>query len=184
MKKRKQPIILLFLFLILLGLGTIYLIQKASAGKTEETDSEETIELYSLDTDTAESLSFKNESGEVSLIKEEDTWYLKGNKEFAIDQAVVSSMLSTLSEISADRLVADEADNLEEYGLMDPCLEIYIELESGISTKIILGDEVPVRGGYYGMIDDQKQVYVMDSRYYFEFSVEKSDLELVEEDSE
>lgn len=170
MKRKKAMVILLSLFAFLIGLILVYFAMAKTIKNKAESDAEETsIELYSLDTDQAKKLKIENEYGTISLIKDADTWHLESDEAFPVDEASVSSMLSVLKTIKASRLVVENTDNWKEYGLEKPPMTISITLKDGVGAKLELGNTVPVVGGYYGRVDEEDDVYVMEETYYSQF---------------
>lgn len=178
--KRKSWVLgslILIMACMVLGYAALVRVNEA---KTELAQEEEDIVLYSLNTDTASRIEVKNQKGEVSLEKKEDSWYVEGEEEFPLDQSYINGMLSSLSSIQASGLVKEDADNMEEYGLKKPAMEITITLSDGTLAKLTLGDEVPIQGGRYGLADDGTTVYVFDSGYYTSFDYSLHDLMTVE----
>lgn len=178
--KRKSWVLgSLLLIMAVMVLGYITLL-RVNEAKSELASEEEEIVLYSLNTETAREIKVVSQKGEVSLIKEGDNWYVEGEETFPLDQSYISGMLSAVSSISAKALVKENADNLEEYGLSNPVLEVSIALEDKTIAKLSLGNEVPIQGGYYGLADDGNSVYIFDSSYYTSFDYKLSDLMTVE----
>jgi hypothetical protein len=76
---------------------------------------------------------------EVALTKNDaGKWQITAPKPLSADQDSVSSMVSTLSTLGSDRLVADKADDLGEYGLAQPSLEAEITLKDNKSQKLLI----------------------------------------------
>lgn len=184
MKNRKQASVLSILLVLVVVLVIAYFTMTTAAkNKQEQAGNEANIELYSLDTAKTAKIEVSNENGSFIFEKEGDSWKLTSEKDFSLDQSVVETMLSAIKTIQASRLVVEDAEELGEYGLSKPKISIKIELEDGVSAKIDLGDEVPVQGGYYGLVDEENKVYVMDENYYTSFSYQKSELALNEDSS-
>lgn len=178
-KKKSWVLGSLILIMACMVLGYAALV-RVNEAKTELAQEEENIVLYTLNTDTASRIEVKNEKGEVFLEKKEDSWFVEGEEEFPLDQSYISGMLSALSSIQASGLVKEDGENMEEYGLKKPAMEITITLSDGTSAKLTLGDEVPIQGGRYGLADDGTTVYVFDSSYYTSFDYSLNDLMTVE----
>lgn len=178
-KAEKKPALTLCLLLFLLAalVAAVYL-YKEPEGETEE---ETGIELYSLDTSQTAEISFQNESGLVELVKDGNTWIKKEDKDFPLDQSAVSAMLSAMESVQASREVTKEADDLSQYGLENPSLDIRITLEDGTSVQLMLGDRVPVAGGRYGMTGGRASVYIMEETLFSAFSYTENQLIQMEE---
>src|SRR5580692_3847601 len=64
-------------------------------------------------------VDIKKKSGDEVELAKDDTgkWQIMGAKPLRADQNEVSSMLSTLSSLSSERLIEEKAGNLADYGL-------------------------------------------------------------------
>src|ERR1700730_9734797 len=69
----------------------------------------------------------KKGAPEVALAKNNGAkWQITAPAPLAADQDAISSMVSTLSSLSSERVVEDKASDLKPYGLTDPALEVDI----------------------------------------------------------
>ena len=178
MRKRKQTMLLVFLIVFVIVLIVAYFAMiRVAKSKEAEAVNDDAIELFTLNTDTAKKLNVENENGTFVFVKAKDAWTLESDKSITLNETVVSTMLSTLKTINASRSVREDVEDLSEYGLDKPKITISVELEDGVRAKIELGNEVPIQGGYYGMVDGENHVYVMDESYYTNFCFEQSELE-------
>ena len=80
-------------------------------------------------------------SDPVTLEKAARTWQITGPKSYPADQNAVAGMLSTLSALKADRLVADKGANLSQYGLGAPAVELDITSKGHPAQQLLLGDD-------------------------------------------
>jgi hypothetical protein len=82
--------------------------------------------------------------GSVRLEKVGDDWQLREPIAYPADSATVSSTLSSLAGLEADRrLAADEVD-AAEYGLDIPEAEVTLVLSDGSEVAFAVGDEMPL----------------------------------------
>src|SRR2546425_1291838 len=96
----------------------------------------------------------KKDVGEVVLVKADaGKWQIIAPKPLGVDSSVVSSMISTLSSLNAERLVDDKASNLNQYGLSEPALEIDVAAKSAKPHKLLIGDDTPTGNGAYAKRD-------------------------------
>ncbi len=177
MRKRKQAMVLVSLIAFMIVLIVAYLAMiRVAKSKEAEAITDDSIELFTLNTDTAKKLTVKNENGTFVFVKSDDVWTLESDQSITLNETVVSTMLSTLKTINASRSVRENVEDLSEYGVDKPKITISVELEDGVRAKIELGNEVPIQGGYYGMVDGENHVYVMNESYYTNFCFEQSEL--------
>jgi hypothetical protein len=97
----------------------------------------------------------------ITLKKTGSDWQITGPKPFRADQEAVTSILSTLSLLSADRLVEDKAPDLKQYGLDTPAVEIDIRGKG--TQKLLLGDDTPAGGDVYTALAADPRVFTISS---------------------
>jgi len=72
-------------------------------------------------------------------------------------------MLSTLSGLSADRVVEDNASNLKQYGLDPPAAELDITGKGQGTRQLLLGDDTPTGGDVYATLAGDPRVFTVSS---------------------
>jgi hypothetical protein len=119
-------------------------------------------------------IEIKKQSGEgVSLGKTDaGYWQITAPKTLAADQEAVSSMLSTLSSLNSDRLVEDKATNLDQYGLVQPSLEVDITKKDKKTEKLLIGDNTPAGSGAYAAVSGDPRVFILAT--YNKSNIDKS----------
>ncbi len=100
-----------------------------------------------------------------------DAWRITEPKPFNADSDAVSGMLSTLSSLTADRVVEDKASDLRQYGLDRPSLQVQIELKDHKERQLLFGDDTPTGGDVYAMLQGDPKVYTVAG--YNKTSVDK-----------
>ncbi len=100
-----------------------------------------------------------------------DAWRITEPKPFNADSDAVSGMLSTLSSLTADRVVEDKASDLKQYGLDQPSLQVQIELKDHKERQLLFGDDTPTGGDVYAMLQGDPKVYTIAG--YNKTSVDK-----------
>ncbi len=88
-------------------------------------------------------------------------WQITSPKALAADQDSVSSFLSTLSSLNAERLVDDKASNLASYGLAAPPLEIDVTLKDNETKKVLIGNQTPLGNAYYVMLAGDPRLFTV-----------------------
>ena len=119
-------------------------------------------------------IDIKKKSGEeVALAKDgAGKWEITGPKRAGADQDAVSSMLSTLSSLSSDRLIEEKAGNLGQYGLTEPTLQVSITGKDAKTQKLLVGDDTPTGGGAYAKLEGDPRVFSIAS--YTKSGLDKS----------
>jgi hypothetical protein len=99
-------------------------------------------------------------------------WQITAPKALAADQDSVSSVLSTVSSLTADRLLEEKAANLGSYGLATPDLEVDVTLKDSKTQKLLVGDKTPSGNAYYAMLAGDSRLFTIPS--YDETSLNKT----------
>lgn len=82
---------------------------------------------------------------------------------FEYDTSMFRSMLYTLSSISANSLVEEDAQDLSIYGLDEPTATVKTYYSDGTEIDIIIGSQAPVDEAYYCMTSQSNTVYTIGS---------------------
>jgi hypothetical protein len=106
-------------------------------------------------------------SDPVTLKKTEGTWQITEPKPYRADQEAVAGVLSTLSALSADRVVEDKAADRKQYGLEEPAAEVDVG-----TRQLMLGDDTPAGGDVYAGVVSDPRVFTVSS--YTKISLSKS----------
>jgi uncharacterized protein DUF4340 len=90
-------------------------------------------------------------------------WQITAPKPLGADQEAVSSLLSSVSSLNADRLVEDKAADLSQYGLAQPSLELDVTSKDGKPQKLFLGDDTPAGSAVFAKLDGDPRVFTLAS---------------------
>ena len=163
-KKKKQGKGLLLAVLALILLLVVYfvidLVQKKQ--ETKETESEEVSLPVSVTEEELAKVTVSNDGTVMTFEKKDDTWIYQEDSEFPLDEDSVSSKMNSLSGISVDR-VLESPEDLAEYGLEEPKLEITVEKTDGSSFTLSIGDKNSSTYDYYVKVNDDSNVYTIGS---------------------
>jgi Domain of unknown function (DUF4340) len=99
-------------------------------------------------------------------------WQITEPKPYGADQSTVTSALSSLSSLNAERLVEDHASDLKQYGLDHPTFEVAIGEKDNKSQKLELGDDTPTGSAVYATLAGDPRVFTIAS--YNKTSFDKS----------
>ncbi len=119
-------------------------------------------------------VSIKKKGGEELELAKGDAgkWQIASPKPFGADQEAVSSLLTSISSLNADRLVEDKATDLNQYGLAQPSLELDVTTKDSKPQKILLGDETPAGSAVFAKLEGDPRVFTIAS--YNKSSLDKS----------
>ena len=119
--------------------------------------------ILSLDQADVARLSFRRKGQPQLDLSRNDSgvWQITAPKPLAADQDAVSSVLSTLSSLSAERLIEDKASDLAPYGLAEPALELDVTFKDNKTKKLLIGDQTPSGNAYYTMLTGDPRIFTL-----------------------
>ena len=134
--------------------------------------------ILSLKQEDISNLQIKKKGGEeLDLVKGgASKWEITAPKPLGADQEAVSSLLSTVSSLNAERLVDDKAADLNQYGLARPSLELDIPSKDAKPQKLFLGDDSPTGNAVFAKLDGDPRVYTVAT--YNKTSLDKTSNDL------
>ncbi len=166
-KKKKNMVTLLSLFAVLLLLIVAYMAatkwKDAQKEKDEEQGADEGILLAAVETSEIAAIHIADDLYSCTIEAKENTWVMQGDEEFPLDKTVVDTMAERLKDFRATRLVLPDAQDLSEYGLLEPVLSVKVQKKDGTQLTICLGDNSSADGGYYVCIGGASDVYLVEA---------------------
>jgi len=154
--------------------GTLYWSGHHKPENTAQASADTPPKILSLNESDITKLDLRNKSGEaVALAKDHSgKWQMTAPHPLPVDQPAVSQILSSLSSLSADRLLEEKSDDLKSYGLDRPTLQIAITEKNNKTQRLFIGDDTPSGNGIYAKLDDDSRVFTLPT--YIKNSVNKN----------
>lgn len=186
MTKKSKMIKLISLIALLVALVAIYfVVEKVNKEKEEETESENeevSVTIHSTDVDSIVSFSYIYEGTEYAFQKVDDTWVSLNDESIELDQDAVSNLAENFQEVTASRIVEEEASDLTQYGLDNPTNVITVIDSEGNTVIYDIGNENQTVSGYYIKTEDNNTVYLTDT-FATVFNKNLEDLKKEEDDT-
>ncbi|MGB2620987.1 MAG: DUF4340 domain-containing protein [Candidatus Acidiferrum sp.] len=134
--------------------------------------------ILSLSQSDITKVEIRPKSGdEVTLTKNDaGKWQIAGATPLRADQNEVSSMLSTLSSLSSERLIDAKAGSLAQFGLAQPAEEVDVTEKNYKTQKLLIGDSTPTGNAAYVALAGDPRVFTLEN--YNKNSLEKSENDL------
>jgi hypothetical protein len=134
--------------------------KKQAATKPADT----TTKILTIPDDQFQYIRIKNVANQtIDLAKQDNKWAMTEPKPLPADQDEVSSMVSTLGSLNADKTVADKDADLHAYGLDIPTLDVTIAKKDGKTSELLVGDATLDNTGYYAKLAGDPHVYTIAS---------------------
>jgi uncharacterized protein DUF4340 len=99
-------------------------------------------------------------------------WQITAPKSLGADQDSVSSVLSALSSLNAERLLEEKASDLASYGLTAPSVEIDVTSKNNKTQKLLIGDQTPSGNAFYAVLAGDPRLFTVAS--YTKSSLDKT----------
>ena len=179
MKKKGLPLFIALVCLFVLCAGYVCLIKYND--KQEKADSADTITVLNLKADDVSKIAYEIDGEKVSFTKDADKWTLDSDASFEADADKVTSLISSITSMTATRKIEDVSD-LSEYGLDAPGQTVTLTDADGNETTICWGSNNATTGDdYVYCTDDDKVVYTVASSVQSSLSSSVEDYRATEE---
>ena len=86
-------------------------------------------------------------------------WQITSPKTLPANQQTVQDMLSNLSPLNAERVIATNTANLQNYGLEKPSVEVDIVEKDHAQQKLLFGDSTPAGDAAYAMVAGNPRIF-------------------------
>jgi hypothetical protein len=159
---KPKGLLIAVVLLAVLG-GLVWWSNKAEAKKAAKGTDTGT-KLLSIPADQFQEIQIKKLTGEtVKLALDNGKWRIVEPKPLPADQDAVSSMVTTLSNLSADKLIEEKADDLNAYGLNQPTLDVTVKRKDGKTDEVLIGNDTPTGSGAYAKLPNDPRVFTVTS---------------------
>ena len=127
--------------------------------------SDNTTKILTIPEDQFKEVKLKKTGGPETVLKKGDDgkWQITEPKPYHADQDAVSSMVTSLASLNADKLIEDKAADLAAYGLSNPSLDVTVVKKDGKSQDLLIGDDTPTSSGAYAKLAGDPRVFTIAS---------------------
>jgi hypothetical protein len=157
--------------LALLGGAVWWSNKKQAAAAKSPTDT--TTKLLTIPDDQFQQIRIKKAGADAEELQRQDgKWKLTEPKALPADPDTASSLVSSLSNVTADAVIEPKATDLKAYGLENPSLDVQIKRKDGKTAELQIGDDTPTGSGAYAKLAGDPRVVSIGS--YVKTSIDKS----------
>lgn len=164
-KKGRQWVTIVGLCVLLIAAGIGYYaasVHQKNKSKQETAETDDII-LYSMEKETISEIHLTNTSMDLTLKKKDGQWVDASDAEFPVNQDNVNSILSTVSEVRASKLVVENPDDLAQYDLEKPTYLVEIKSQDGQTQTLAVGLESIAAEGCYAYVGTASKIYTVAS---------------------
>ena len=174
MSKRVKTLLIVLLVVVVLG-GTLTALLLNPPAKEEEASStpevDESVQLVDKTSKDDDKTAVTVKKVEATVGKE--TFVISPNKEKAlcvekykdlpISTEAIEALTNSLLDVRADKKVVDKAANPADFGLDKPKATYTVTYSDNTTVTLTVGNEEPLKTGYYFQISGKDAVYLMSS---------------------
>ncbi|MFB3825190.1 MAG: DUF4340 domain-containing protein [Bryobacteraceae bacterium] len=134
--------------------------------------------ILTIPEDQIQEVRLQKTGGETTVLRKggDGKWAIAEPKPLRADQDSVTSMISSLASLSADKLVEEKAADLAPYGLTQPGLGVKVIKKDGKTEDLFIGDETPTGSGSYAKLANDPRVFTIASYTKSGFDKTSNDL--------
>lgn len=180
-KKQLKTLILLLITVIILVIAYVFIMNRGK-DEVEEEDASATTEetLMSYANEDIKSIKITNVYGDMSfVIDSEDIVRYENDKDMPVNQTYGKNMFNGMNNLIATNKI-EEVEQLSDYGLDNPSIQVTVTLTDDTKKVISLGDTVPLTGGHYATIQGDNNIYVVSNTFYNYYNYSLVDMTSVE----
>jgi hypothetical protein len=145
--------------------GVLYWSNRSELAKASKPDPKAAPKILELKEPDIKQIEIRHRDGETTVVKKNDAgkWSITAPQPLAADQSAVGGITSAVSSLSSDRMIDENASNLSSYGLDPPRIGITLTMADGKTHILRIGEDTPVEGGTYAMLDGDKRLFTIAS---------------------
>jgi ribosomal protein L12E/L44/L45/RPP1/RPP2 len=143
--------------------GAIWYSNKRQAATPAKSATDTTSKLLTIPADQFQEIRIKKPGDTLDLKLVDGKWRILEPKPLPADQDAVTAMVTTLSALTADKTIEDNATDLKAYGLDMPNLEVTVSKKDGKTAGLLIGDPTPTNSGSYAKLPDSPKIYTLAS---------------------
>lgn len=162
--KKGRNLLLLVLVLVVLGGVLLYLnshpAKKSSDSTTANT---QTIDIAKLDSKKISKITLKTKSSVLNITKNGTKWASDSAPGINLSEASVESLLTNFASMQAEKVIANNLNDIAQYGLQAPSAIATVTMEDGSVKEFSLGSKSPDGSYYYLILKGNNKIYTVAS---------------------
>ena len=147
-RKNKAVTIGIVLALCIAILVAVVFWDKAQREQYMEDNTHQQASVAAFGTKEVEYVKYVSEERTVTLVKENDVWYMEEDPDFPVDQSSIRTLLNSLCIITGTNEITGVTD-LAQYGLAEPFAEVFLREADGTEGHLAIGDKSDFLDNYY-----------------------------------
>ncbi|MEO7143992.1 MAG: DUF4340 domain-containing protein [Bryobacteraceae bacterium] len=158
---------LLIAAVVLAGLaGGVYWSNREKSAEASKPAKDAPPKMVAIPDDQVKAIEIEKKGSEPAILERDGAskWRITAPHPLPADSDAVSGLTSTLSSISADRVIEDKAPaDLSPFGLAAPSLTVTVTKKDNKTVKLLFGDDTPEGGNVYAKVSTDPRVVTVGS---------------------
>lgn len=100
------------------------------------------------------------------VLGEDGYWHFDNAQKSPVDLKRWGGIVLLVSSPQSRRLLAEKANDLSEYGLVQPQMIVSLTVKKQPNVEIHIGDKTPSGEAYFVMVQGHDPVYLLDSTWF------------------
>jgi hypothetical protein len=152
-------------------LGSYYYWYEVKGGEQRKAAEEAAQRIFQLKKEAIEAVTINRGNETITLARDAaQGWMLTAPVQAKADQRSVDDILDGLAEGKRDRVVAEQAADLAEFGLKEPSLVVEAKVKDAATPTVLqFGARTPTMTGYYARQGEQNTVLMVPSNVHSKF---------------
>jgi hypothetical protein len=147
---------------VLLALAAFYYLYEIQGGQKRQEEASKRELLFHFAADDVTGFTVKREQETVRAEKRDGHWYLTEPLAVRGDDQKYLELTRYVADLHHTRVVEEQPQSLEPYGLATPRLEIQVTLKDQSKPLILrLGATNPTGGSYYAQVEGRSPIYLV-----------------------
>lgn len=153
-------------------LGGYYYWYEVKGGEQRKAAEEAAQRLFQLKKEAIETVTLKHPKETIKLVKDPSAgWMLAEPVRAKAEQRTVDEVLEGLVEGKRERVVAEQAGNLADFGLSEPSLVVEATVKDAAAPTVLqIGAQTPTLSGYYAREGEQAKVLMIPNSLQAKFN--------------
>jgi len=178
MKKQLRNIIISLCVVVVLVAGVVsvnLLMPKKNSSSSSASSSTPEISVYKTDVKNITMVHIKTEKDDVIVRQSNGKYSVDGLDQKLLNEDSASTIFSTASNITAEKVIDENASDLSQYGLDKPSVTVDI-VSSDKTVTVEIGKETLTKDGNYMKLKDSSKVYKITAAETNSLDYVKTDL--------
>ena len=153
------------LLLLAIFLGLLAYIYFVESERPVSSDTDAVEKAFAIEADSIAALQIKADSGETTTLEAADgAWQIVEPTSVAADESEASAITSSLASLDVQRVVEEEPEDLEPFGLADPRIDVAFKLEEEADFRhLLIGEQTPTGGNLYASVEGESRVFLISN---------------------